>query len=61
MLLLYLYIICILSVVLFKFQVKKGPEKGLYKEIIKRKIDIENISHVSMRYIFSHFTYQNNK
>ncbi|XP_035228007.1 unconventional myosin-Ie-like [Stegodyphus dumicola] len=29
-------------------KVKKGPEKGRYKEIIKRKIEIENISHISL-------------
>ncbi|GFR06154.1 unconventional myosin-Ie [Trichonephila clavata] len=29
-------------------KVKKGPQKGYYREIIKRKIEIENISHVSL-------------
>ncbi|GIX88889.1 unconventional myosin-Ie [Caerostris extrusa] len=29
-------------------KVKKGPQKGYYKEIIKRKIEIENISHVAL-------------
>ncbi|KAG8190757.1 hypothetical protein JTE90_024884 [Oedothorax gibbosus] len=29
-------------------KVKKGPEKGYYKEIIKRKIEIENIAHISL-------------
>ncbi|GFY69955.1 unconventional myosin-Ie [Trichonephila inaurata madagascariensis] len=29
-------------------RVKKGPQKGYYREIIKRKIEIENISHVSL-------------
>ncbi|XP_047117014.1 unconventional myosin-Ie-like [Schistocerca piceifrons] len=29
-------------------QVKKGPNKGKYVEIIKRKLNLENISHVSL-------------
>jgi myosin-1 len=28
--------------------VKKGPEKGKPVEVIKRKLDFENISHVSL-------------
>ena len=28
--------------------VKKGPEKGKPIEVIKRKLDFENISHVSL-------------
>ncbi len=31
--------------------VKKGPEKGQVKEVIKRKIPIEQITHVSLRYV----------
>ncbi len=30
--------------------VKKGPEKGQIKEVVKRKIPIEQITHVSLRY-----------
>ncbi|XP_076333565.1 unconventional myosin-Ie-like [Tachypleus tridentatus] len=29
-------------------KVKKGPEKGLVKEVIKRKIELENINQISV-------------
>lgn len=32
-------------------KVKQGPEKGLVKEVLKRKIDVEKILAVSFRYI----------
>lgn len=32
-------------------KVKQGPEKGLVKEVLKRKIDVEKILAVSLRYI----------
>lgn len=32
-----------------RMQVKKGPEKGQIKDVIKRKIDLENISQVSQK------------
>ena len=30
-------------------KIKKGPEKGRLKEVIKRKIELENISQISLR------------
>lgn len=31
-------------------KVKQGPEKGLVTEVLKRKIDVEKILAVSLRY-----------
>lgn len=31
-------------------KVKQGPEKGLVKEVLKRKVDVEKILAVSFRY-----------
>lgn len=30
---------------------KQGPEKGMVKEVLKRKIDVEKIMAVSLRYV----------
>lgn len=32
-------------------KVKQGPEKGMVKEVLKRKIDVEKIMAVSLRYV----------
>ena len=32
------------------FKVKKGPQKGVQMEVVKRKIPLETITHVSLRY-----------
>uniref|UniRef100_A0A9J8AY27 Osteoclast-stimulating factor 1 n=1 Tax=Cyprinus carpio carpio TaxID=630221 RepID=A0A9J8AY27_CYPCA len=36
-------------------KVKQGPEKGMVKEVLKRKIDVEKIMAVSLRYVISYF------
>lgn len=33
-------------------KIKQGPEKGLVKEVVKRKIDVERILSVSLRLVF---------
>lgn len=32
-------------------KVKQGPDKGMVKEVLKRKIDVEKIMAVSLRYV----------
>ena len=33
-------------------KVKKGPQKGQQVEVVKRKINFDDLSHVSLRYRF---------
>lgn len=33
-------------------KVKKGPEKGQIKEVLKRKLEFGSISSVSLRWVF---------
>lgn len=35
--------------------VKKGPDKGQVKEVLKRQIDLEQIRAVSTRYAVMHY------
>ena len=40
-------------------KVKKGPQKGQQVEVVKRKINFDDLSHVSLRYNSKQFS--NNK